>query len=289
MTQKSGNPAQRPAPLVALGQSITMDRAPNAMRLIQISDPHLFADRSARLLGVSTWDSFESVLSRALDQTPPAHGLVLTGDLIHDESPHAYLRLGRALHATGLPCFCIPGNHDRRDLMANGLGMLAMPEVSARRLWSWNLIFLDSAVAGLDGGRLGEVQLKAVDEILRLEQLPTLIFLHHHPCPVGSAWMDTMGVENGEELLEICDHHPNVRALVFGHIHQSFAARRNGYSLLGAPSTCVQFLPGSADFAMDELTPGYRELVLHSDGRLETSVTRIHSYPQPLRLAAAGY
>jgi len=259
------------------------------MRLIQITDLHLFGDHAGRLLGLSTWDSFEAVLASALEQGPPAHALVLTGDLVHDDSPRAYRDLRRTLLATGLPCFCIPGNHDRRDLMVRGLGPLAMPRVSSRRLWSWNLIFLDSVVSGWEGGRLAADQLQRVDAMLREDRAPTMIFLHQHPSPVHSGWMDTMAVENGEDLLAICDRYPHLEAVVFGHIHQAFEARRGHFRLLGAPSTCIQFLPGSARFAMDERTPGYRELVLHPDGGFETRVLRIAAYPEPLMLASGGY
>lgn len=259
------------------------------MRLIQITDPHLFGDRSGRLLGVPTWDSFETVLASVLDQGRGAHALVLTGDLVHDESIEAYDRLRRSLLATGLPCFCIPGNHDRPDLMSKGLGPLAMPWLAFRRLWAWNLIFLDSVVSGQESGRLSADQLARVDDLLDSYGAPTLIFLHQHPSPVHSQWMDTMGVENGEALLRICDRHPNLKAVVFGHIHQAFETQRGGYCLLGAPSTCVQFLPGSTDFAMDDRTPGCRELLLHPGGRLETGVFRLATYPEPLRLASGGY
>ncbi len=35
------------------------------------------------------------------------------------------------------------------------------------------------------------------------------------------------------------------------------------------PSTCAQFRPASADFALDAKPPGYRWLTLHEDGSLQ--------------------
>jgi Icc protein len=40
--------------------------------------------------------------------------------------------------------------------------------------------------------------------------------------------------------------------------------------VMTTPSTCVQFAPGSAKFAIDPRPPGYRRLTLHADGRIET-------------------
>jgi Icc protein len=82
---------------------------------------------------------------------------------------------------------------------------------------------------------------------------------------------------------------PECRALVFGHIHQEYALGRGHYQILGAPSTCVQFLPGSEEFAIDTSPPGYRELLLHPDGRLETSIRRLAAYPDPLVTDSRGY
>lgn len=164
-----------------------------------------------------------------------------------------------------------------------------MGRVASRGLGPWNLIFLDSTRPAMEGGLLGRDQLDQVDSLLAGNPAPSVVFLHQHPIAVGSAWMDTMDVENGLELVAICDRHPNVRALVFGHIHQEFAAERGGYRILGTPSTCVQFLPGSKDFAIDTRTPGYRELLLYPDGRLETTVRRLAAYPGPLNTASNGY
>ena len=44
---------------------------------------------------------------------------------------------------------------------------------------------------------------------------------------------------------------------------------------LGTPSTCIQFAPGSAEFALDEQMPGYRWLHLYDEGQLDTGVSRV--------------
>jgi Icc protein len=40
---------------------------------------------------------------------------------------------------------------------------------------------------------------------------------------------------------------------------------------------------------MDTRTPGYRELLLHPDGRLETVVRRLADYPEPFSPDNSGY
>lgn len=81
-----------------------------------------------------------------------------------------------------------------------------------------------------------------------------------------------MGLRDGAALLEQLRHHPEVRGLVSGHVHQASDQSLGGLRLLTTPSTCAQFLPGSEDFALDTRPPGWRWLELHADGRIETQV-----------------
>ena len=70
----------------------------------------------------------------------------------------------------------------------------------------------------------------------------------------------------------VTDGFDNVRGMVWGHVHQAFDGMREGVMLMGTPSTCVQFEPGSTKFTLDERPPGYRWLHLYPDGRIDTRV-----------------
>lgn len=259
------------------------------LRLLQLTDPHLFGDPGGQLLGITTRRSFESVLTLALSGNTPPDALLLTGDLVHDETPAGYRYLRERLRRTGVPHYCIGGNHDIPALMTEHLDSAAPGSVALRRLGRWNLILLDSSTPDSDGGYLTQTQLVRLAELLADERAPALIALHHHPAAIGSTWIDRIGVANGAELLALCERHAQIKAVLFGHIHQDFSARHGDCLLLGAPSTCFQFTPGSPDFAIDEIPPGYRELRLYPDGRLETQVVRLEQYAEmPLHLAG-GY
>jgi Icc protein len=51
---------------------------------------------------------------------------------------------------------------------------------------------------------------------------------------------------------------------------------------MSTPSTCVQFKPGSREFALGDEAPGYRYLRLGSGGDIETRVQRVTAaWPGP--------
>jgi Icc protein len=98
-----------------------------------------------------------------------------------------------------------------------------------------------------------------------------------------------MAVDNADEFFAIIDRHPQVRGILWGHVHQQFDRMRGNVKLMATPSTCVQFLPKSTTFAVDEAAPGYRWLSLFEDGSIETGVERLTAIPGAVDLASAGY
>lgn len=260
------------------------------LRMLQLTDTHLYADPEGRLLGQNTRRTFELVLNLARDTFWPVDRILLTGDLVHDESPDGYRFLGNRLAQLGVPYNCLPGNHDAKNPTSTMLAGDTIHLEPNLHCEAWNLVFLDSTIPGEDGGHLGSGQLDLLDRTLTENpDLHALVCLHHQPVPIGSKWMDTMALDNGEEFFSVIDRHPQVRGVLWGHVHQDFTGRRKDVLLLASPSTCIQFLPNSETFAVDSLTPGFRWLDLHADGRIATGVERICAYPDPIDASTGGY
>ncbi len=243
-------------------------------RLVQITDTHLRA-RPSLSWGVDVDAGLAAVLAAV--RARGADALLLTGDLVHDEGEAAYARLRGLIAATGLPALCLPGNHDDATRLAaccDDTGPLRLARAIA--LGGWRLVALDSSVPGEPGGALGDAELARLAAQLEAHPAtPTLVALHHPPLAIGSPWLDTMMLADADALFAVLARHRQVRAVAFGHIHQQFEAEHGGLRLLAAPSTCVQFRPGTAEPETDPLPPGYRWLDLHPDGRFETGVARV--------------
>ena len=262
---------------------------PAPVRVAQITDTHLYAEPDGRLLGLNTRDCLLAVIELALQQRRP--DLVLaSGDLAHDGSAQAYRQVRDCFNRLGAPVYCLPGNHDEAAALREHLNHSRFRSVRSHAVGGWQLLFLDSSVAGSEGGHLASGELAALDSCLRERpDTPALVCLHHQPVAVGSRWLDSMKVNNPEAFFAVIDRYPQVRAILWGHVHQEFVQRRQDVLLLAAPSTCLQFLPGSEEFAVDHIPPGYRWLDLYPDGRLETGVERLPQIPGAIDLSARGY
>jgi Icc protein len=64
---------------------------------------------------------------------------------------------------------------------------------------------------------------------------------------------------------------------------------RKGVRLLSVPSTCVQFKPLSDDFAIDDLSPGYRWFDLYPNGDIVTQVSRVVGVKFVIDWSVRGY
>lgn len=279
MPQRKPKPVTR-KPLAGRGKprrrTAAKAAAPRAkpILLAQLSDTHLFADPTARQHTWCTQASFSAVLDDLKSQAPDA--VLATGDLVHDESAIGYSRLASALHKLQVPVCYLPGNHDDPQRLQTAFAPLGESAPARVQLGSWQLLLLDDHLPGQAAGEVPQYQLDQLAYWLGHHPQPALIALHHPPVSVGSRWLDAMGLRNGPTLLKLVALHPQVRAIVCGHVHQALDMRVNGVRILAVPSTGRQFLPQSESFAEDAAAlPGYRRLWLHASGRLETDVVRV--------------
>ena len=260
------------------------------IRVLQITDTHLFADSNGCLLGLNTEQSLQAVIAKIRANRLPAELILATGDLVHDGTPAAYQRIFSHLESFGLPVFCLPGNHDEALTLQQSLNDGLIQYVEHAHHGNWHFIFLDSTIPDSEKAHLTQESLQTLEK--HLQSAPgtnTLICLHHQPVPTGSEWLDTMAVDNASEFLALLEKHSQVRGVLWGHVHQQFDGRYKNIKLMSSPSTCIQFLPGSKDFAVDEATPGYRWLELYPDGRIETGVERLDVLPGRIDIASSGY
>lgn len=246
-------------------------------RLIQISDTHLGCEPGPIRAGYPDSDTQLMRVLDALPREPAVDALLLSGDLAEDPEPATYARLARQLRSRREPMLALAGNHDDSQTLRAGLAPETCQIHGEMMLGPWKLIGLDSSTPGEAAGRLDTAECKRLEQSLSAHpDCPTIVALHHPPVAIDSAWLDRLGLLDPDALFAVLDRHPQVRACLFGHIHQDFRARRGTIDLLGCPSTCVQFTPGSEDFAVDAtLDAGYRILDLHADGRFETQVVRV--------------
>lgn len=223
--------------------------------------------------GIVTFDTFQTVIERAMTNAHLPDAIVATGDLVQDETRAGYERFQSVLAPLNTPVLCIPGNHDAPNIMDSVLNSAPFQVNGSYQAQGWSLILLNTFARGDDAGRLNQAELDRLHDTLQEHHaLHTLICLHHPPVPMGSRWLDGVALRNPYDLLDIVDAAPQVRGILWGHVHQASDRQRNGVRMMSTPSTCSQFRPNSDDFAIDARPPGFRWLDLRPDGTIDSEV-----------------
>ncbi len=237
------------------------------LRVLHLTDPHLFADEDGSLRGTVTHASLSSVLAHYRESDWLADVVVVTGDLVQDDSQGAYDHFRTLLGELGLPVHCVPGNHDVLPLMRDALSKPPFFYCDYIEQNNWLIVGLDSYVSDQAGGSVSD------DELTRLDQIITesnsdnvMVCLHHPPVDMGSKWLDSVSLDNGDDVLNRMAASGKVRLTVSGHVHQAYDTDHGGIRIITTPSTCRQFAVGSDEFAVDDNPPAYRRIELHDNG-----------------------
>jgi len=215
--------------------------------IAQFSDLHVMA-AGRNHYGVDAAAGLERCIAHlcALDMPPDL--LVASGDLVDAGTTGEYARLRELLSRLKVPLCLMPGNHDRRAPLREAftdhqyLGDRG-PMHYYRDVRGLRIIALDSVIEGRDDGDLDEAQLQWLDALLNEQpQQAALVFLHHPPAATGFSRMDRIAVakESAERLGGIIAGHPQVRAVLCGHVHRSVQAAWHGTLLSVCPSTAFQ-------------------------------------------------
>lgn len=249
-------------------------------RILQLTDLHVFREAHTTLKGIPTRELLQDVVQFIEASAQTFDAVVVTGDHTHDEMPESYEAVRQLLLPWADRLFQVPGNHDDRNVMRSIFGdRIASPADELIRFsfeaGSWLCIGLDTHVPGTVAGRIESPQIEwARDLVERSSASQVAIFLHHPPVLVNSAWMDLIGLEGRELLLQWFESDSRVRLVCCGHVHHEFQYRVGHVDILTTPSTGIQFAPEGSTPTMVAGPPGYRVIELLEDG-FRTRVIRL--------------
>lgn len=244
--------------------------------ILQITDLHIMASAGDKLMGIDTEYYLQSILQHAFNNQNVFNLVLLTGDLAQEPCEASYRRLNTYLQKLGVPCLCLPGNHDDFLMMERELSQGLVSCRKQTLLGNWQIICLDSQIPDSADGMLAPQELEFLEHCLITHPDHfALVALHHHCMPTNSHWMDNMMIKNSSRFLQVAGLYPQLKIITCGHIHQTLDELYGNIKIFGTPSTCFQFTPLSPYFSLDTTAPGYRIISLDPNGSSSTEVLRL--------------
>ncbi len=244
------------------------------MKLIQISDCHLFADKQkCGYNNINPYQSLQLLLDQALILNPDL--LIVTGDISGDCSEQSYHHFIELVQQANLDkrLITIPGNHDDSQYYFTALEQFHLCSEKPKTLGQWQMHGINT----MHKGTLGKVSQKELQDIAtsvtRSPNLDHIICCHHHPIDCQS-WMDKHEWINRQAFTDLVSLHPNIKAVIYGHIHMATDKQKDHCLYLSVPSSCWQWA-ATPEFAVANESPGMRILDLQEGGKLTTSIQRL--------------
>ena len=252
---------------------------------VHLTDTHIMAGGKWKIPS-GAWEfdttaSLQQVINAINTLEPRPAFAVLGGDLVSpdlleghrvwtsEEYESSYVLLQELLRALPCPTYMLIGNHDNRVAFRRILGNTGStsdaPHYYSFDYQEYHFVALDSQQPGAPGGHLDPAQLTWLRQDLDTHRgQPTLVFVHHHPWPLGLAWIDTMHLHNGEELMRLLQTYPEIRWVICGHVHTDQVMQRDGMTVMTIPSTCIQLSKVSQTPKMFPGPPGFRLIQVKS-------------------------
>lgn len=138
------------------------------MRILQITDTHLFADNRKKLLGINTQRSFLAALRQAKRESKHPDVILLTGDLSQDCSIKSYKNLAKYLSSSfDCPILWLPGNHDDPKTMTKVFAKTKLHSEKIFRFNNWQIILLNSHSPGNVYGYLTQQEFNWLKKCLK--------------------------------------------------------------------------------------------------------------------------
>ncbi len=223
-------------------------------KLIQISDCHI--DDQAITMGIDSQANLIQVVNQINNHVFDA--LLISGDLTHNGTLSAYNRLKDILSPIDTPIYVIGGNHDD----STHLNQVFEKNIfNSFQLGSWDIVSINSVQLNKTSGWVTDEALLKLDQTLEYSNSNYIMVVLHHPIvPMNSSWNDKLSLENPQDLFKILNKHSKIRAVVFGHAHESASFSHQKFDIISCPSTALQFT--------QEMRIGFNEFHLNDDGSI---------------------
>lgn len=210
-------------------------------KFIWMSDPHF--QNTGTIAGLDPRARLSQAMKHANANYSDAEFILLTGDLVGDDSSSDYAALARFLDWSKLPVHSMMGNDDVRSHFRAHLPVLpgTMPDFIQYRIEMPDgsiLLCLDTHKVGSHAGHLCETRLAWLKQELEATDQPIYIAMHHPPFALGLPAQDQIALDDGTAFMDLITQYPHVKHLFAGHVHRPTSGTRRGipFSTIGAIS-----------------------------------------------------
>lgn len=220
------------------------------LKVVQITDMHLFADKAQQLQGHCTYQNLVETVDFLVAAKEEPHFILVTGDISQDGSEESYQLAREQFERLNAAVYWIHGNHDDESIVKP----IFEPSSRLQPLRhfttpSWDFIALNTCRRATDDGYLEASELASFwqnIEVAKSNHKNIAVVMHHHPYPVATPLVDACMLQQADDFLEQIKQHPEIKLMMCGHVHGDYQMAYGKQMIEACPATSFQWKKGTS-------------------------------------------
>lgn len=256
-------------------EKISISSNKEHLKIIQMTDTHLFADKRQKLQGYCTYQNLSETIDYLLVSKEVPHFVLLTGDISQDEFFESYQLTRMQLERLNLPIYWIHGNHDD-EAKVRAIFDLSPCLKQLKHLMTpfWDFIAINTCRRGTDDGYLEENDLILFWQkvgIAKKNNKNIVVVMHHHPHPISTPLVDACMLQKASNFLMQIKKHQEIKLIICGHVHGDYQISYDGLMIEACPATSFQWKKGASTL-LTENKRGFKcfKFYAHTDYQIST-------------------
>jgi len=243
------------------------------MRIVHLSDIHL-TQNGYEIWETNTMDHFNRAIE-LISELENIDAIIVTGDLSNDGSEWTYRYIDKAFQKVGIPTYCCPGNHDDIGLMLNEYHPLFYHIEPCAKIGGYKFVILNSAIPEMSRGELGIETFQFLRQQLDDLAVPTIISFHH-PAIEPGGWLSRKLLENRKDFNDLIENYPNVKMVLYGHLHYNIQHIINEVIYSAAPSVGFAFDKDLPKFQIAKGQEGFNLITIENE-QIKIETVKLYS------------
>lgn len=246
-----------------------------ALKVVQITDMHLFADKMQQLHGHCTYQNLAETIDCLLAAKEEPHFILVTGDISQDESAESCQLAREQFERLNAAVYWIHGNHDAENIVKP----IFEPSSRLQQLQhlttpSWDFISINTCRRGMDSGYLEASELVSFwrrAEVAKSNHKNIAVVMHHHPYPVATPLIDACMLQQADNFLEQVKQHPEIKLMMCGHVHGDYQIAYGKQMIEACPATSFQWKKGTSTLETEKRR-GFKYFAFNADAYYASTI-----------------
>lgn len=247
----------------------------NNYTVIQITDTHLFSDKSTELLGYCTHKYLTDTIDHVLKSRTKPNIVLITGDISQDETAQSYKLALEQFERLDCLVYWIHGNHDNeielKPIFNNSPKLKKLDKLSVP---FWDFISINTCRYGTEKGYIEDDEYERF--LLKIEETKKknkkiAVVMHHHPIPVDTPLLDECMLENHDKFLRVAKQNKEIKLIICGHVHGNYRIVHDELVMESCPATCFQWKKGASEDETENRR-GYKIFNFNADAYTSSTI-----------------